>query len=97
MTLLPKTYLPTFLKMLRAYLSSLNIVITDEPTETSTLVWMHALAIGYSPVYLMENADGIRQDWPRIPLPANKDLLLASAELGREVAALLDTETPSRA
>ena len=57
------------------------------------MIWFHALAVGYSPAYLTENADGIRQDWPRIPLPANKDLLLASAELGRKVAALLDTET----
>ena len=35
----------------------------------------------------------MRQDWPRIPLPANNDLLLASAALGHNVAALLDTET----
>jgi hypothetical protein len=55
---------------------------------------MHALAIGYAPAYLLENADGIRQDWPRIPLPATKKALLASAELGRRVAALLDTEKP---
>ncbi len=54
--------------------------------------WYHTLAIGYSPAYLSENADGIRQDWPRIPLPDSKKLLLASAELGRRVAALLDTE-----
>ena len=53
---------------------------------------MHALAIGYSPAYLTENADGIRQDWPRIPLPDTKEALLASAALGRQIAALLDTE-----
>jgi len=35
-----------------------------------------------------------RQDYPRIPLPASRDDLLASAELGRQVAALLDTEAP---
>jgi hypothetical protein len=33
-------------------------------------------------------------DWPRIPLPTDKKALLASAALGRQVAALLDTETP---
>jgi hypothetical protein len=54
---------------------------------------MHALAIGYSPDYLSENADGIRQDWPRIPLPDSRDALLASAGLGKQVAELLDTET----
>ena len=58
------------------------------------MIWYHALAIGYSPAYLSENADGIRQDWPRIPLPTKKDSLLASAALGRQVAALLDTEAP---
>ncbi|MDS4031573.1 MAG: type ISP restriction/modification enzyme, partial [Candidatus Contendobacter sp.] len=42
--------------------------------------------------YLAENADGIRQDWPRIPLPAERDALLASAELGRRIAALLDID-----
>ena len=55
---------------------------------------MHTLAIGYSPLYLSENRDGIRQDWPRIPLPAAKEGLLASADLGRSVAALLDAESP---
>jgi hypothetical protein len=54
---------------------------------------MHVLAIGYSPTYLTENAHGIRQDWPRVPLPNPRELLLASAKLGRQVAALLDTES----
>ncbi|MGH9849919.1 MAG: type ISP restriction/modification enzyme, partial [Blastocatellia bacterium] len=77
----------------RTYLNSIGLTDLDANAETAALVWVHALAIGYSPAYLAENADGIRQDWPRIPLPASKDLLLASAELGRKVAALLDTET----
>lgn len=62
--------------------------------HTASLIWMHALAIGYSPAYLSENADGIRKDWPRIPLPQTKELLEASAALGEKVAALLDTEKP---
>jgi hypothetical protein len=53
---------------------------------------MHALAIGYSPAYLTENADGIRRDWPRVPLPDSRKALDESAALGRQVAALLDTE-----
>jgi len=52
-----------------------------------------ALSIGHTPTYLDENADGIRQDWPRIPLPDSRQALLASAELGRQIAALLDTES----
>jgi hypothetical protein len=77
----------------RAYLAKLGIKNPDD-ADTAALIWMHALAIGYSPAYLAENADGIRQDWPRIPLPDSKALLLASAELGKQIAALLDTETP---
>jgi len=60
--------------------------------ETSRLVWHHALAITYSPAYLAENAAGIRQGWPRIPLPGDADLLLASAALGARLAALLNPE-----
>ena len=56
------------------------------------LIWMHALAIGYSPAYLSVNADGIRLDWPRIPLPDTRKTLEASAALGEQIAALLDTE-----
>jgi predicted helicase len=54
----------------------------------------HTLAMLHSPAYSAENAGALRQDWPRIPLPDSKDLLLASAALGRSIAALLDTETP---
>ncbi len=80
----------------RAYLATLGINNPDADADgdTSALLWFHALAVGYAPAYLAENADGIRQDWPRIPLPAFKAALLASAELGRQVTALLDTETP---
>ena len=77
----------------RAYLSKLGIPNPDE-ADTAALIWMHALAIGYSAAYLVENADGIRQDWPRIPLPKSRKALLESAELGKQIAALLDTETP---
>ncbi len=78
----------------REYLAKLGITNPDEDAETATLLWMHALAIGYSPRYLSENADGIRQDWPRIPLPLDREVLLHSAALGQQVAALLDTEQP---
>ena len=78
----------------RSYLVALGIKNPDADADTAALLWMHALAIGYSPSYLAENADGIRQDWPRIPLPETKAALLVSAGLGRQVAALLDTEAP---
>ncbi len=78
----------------RSYLAGLSIANPDADSETATLLWMHVLAVGFSPAYLAENADGIRQDWPRVPLPDSKKTLAASAELGRQVAALLDTEQP---
>ena len=63
----------------------------------------HALAVLHDPAYREANAGALRMEWPRIPLPgwpdgdapgaANK--LLASAARGRELAALLDPETPA--
>ncbi len=76
----------------RAYLNKLDITNPNADAEIAALIWMHALAIGYSPAYLTENADGIRQDWPRIPLPNSKETLVTSAALGRQIAALLDTK-----
>ena len=57
-------------------------------------LWLHVLAVGYSPKYLAENADGFKQDWARVPLPDSKELLRDSAALGRRIADLLDTESP---
>lgn len=78
----------------RAYLQHLKLPDPDQDAETAALLWLHALAIGFSPAYLAENADGIRQDWPRIPLPPERDALMVSAELGRRIAALLDIDRP---
>ncbi len=78
----------------RTYLAALGLPDPDTNAETAGLIWMHALAVGYAPAYLTENADGIRQDWPRVPLPDTAAALNNSAQLGRQVAALLDTENP---
>jgi hypothetical protein len=77
----------------RTYLHHLGFPNPDEDQETAILIWMHALAIGYAPAYLQQNHDGIQQDFPRIPLPNDRDLLIASANLGKQLAQLLDTET----
>ncbi len=78
----------------RSYLASLGLPDPDADRDTAALIWHHTLAVGYSPAYLAEYADGIRQDWPRIPLPASAEALRASAALGQQVAELLDSETP---
>lgn len=62
--------------------------------EDAENLFYNTLAILHAPVYAIENAGALRQDWPRIPLPNNQATLRASAELGKQIAALLDTETP---
>jgi hypothetical protein len=63
---------------------------TGQPQE----MFYHAVATLHAPAYRAENAGALRQDWPRIPLPDSRELLLASAKLGKRIAALLDTEAP---
>ncbi|MCC9000750.1 MAG: DNA methyltransferase, partial [Candidatus Contendobacter sp.] len=67
----------------------------NEWGEAAESLIFHALAILHSPAYQQENADALRQDWPRLPLPASHERLKTSAALGRQLAALLDSETPA--
>ena len=77
----------------RRYLTSLGLESPDSNVDIAAAIWHHSLAIGYSELYLSENIYGVRYNWPRIPLPATKSALLKSAELGKSIAALLNTET----
>jgi len=70
----------------RPYLESMGSLL-NAPN-----LFYHALASLHAPDYRTENAGALRHDWPRIPLPAGRDALLASAALGRRLAALLDPE-----
>ena len=62
----------------------------------------HVLAMLHDPTYLEANAGALRMEWPRIPLPGWPDgeapgaaaELAASAAHGRELASLLDSDTP---
>ena len=62
----------------------------------------HVLAILHDPGYREANAGALRMEWPRIPLPGWPDdesdeaaeALAASAARGRELARLLDPDTP---
>lgn len=71
----------------RAYLRSIN---TEKDFE---LLFFHTVAVLHSPAYRAENAGALRQNWPRVPLPASRELLELSASLGKQIASLLDTET----
>ena len=71
---------------------NLSIDLARDPAS-ARLILHHAQAITYSPAYLAENAGGIRQGWPRIPLPDSADALQASAALGARLAILLDPDS----
>ena len=62
----------------------------------------HVLAVLHDPAYREANAGALRMEWPRIPIPGwpdgdedgAADDLAAAAARGRELAALLDSDTP---
>ena len=76
------------------YLDRLGLGVED--------LFHHALAVLHDPAYREANAGALRMEWPRIPLPGwpggdapdAANALRASAARGRELAALLDPETP---
>ena len=55
-------------------------------------LFYHAIAILHSPIYRQENEGALQQDWPRVPLPKDSEVLRQSAQLGEEVASLIDVE-----
>ena len=76
------------------YLDRLGMGVED--------LFHHVLATLHDPAYRQANAGALRMEWPRIPLPGWPDgemdgaaeALARSAARGRELAALLDPETP---
>ena len=76
------------------YLDILGLGVED--------LFHHVIAVLHDPAYREANAGALRMEWPRIPLPGWPDgdadgaagELAASAARGRELAALLDSETP---
>lgn len=55
-------------------------------------LFYHAIGILHSPIYRQENEGALQQDWPRVPLPKDSEVLRDSARLGKEVASLIDVE-----
>ena len=74
-------------------LGYLHAINQSKDPETQS-IWFHALAITHAPSYLSENEDGVREDWPRIPMPRSAGIFLASARSGEQIAGLLDVEQP---
>ena len=73
-----------------AYLRELGIEDTAASKDSATLIWLHALAIGLSSLYVEQNGEAVRSNWPRVPLPASAETLRESAVLGARAAALLN-------
>ena len=75
------------------YLDRLGLGVED--------LFHHVLAVLHDPSYRTANAGALRMEWPRIPLPGWPDgdtpeaaeEVATSAARGRELAALLDSET----
>ncbi len=85
---------PNLSEAAQRYLDRLGLGVED--------LFHHVLAVLHDPSYRKANAGALRMEWPRIPLPDWPDggtagagsELKASAARGRELAALLDSETP---
>ncbi len=73
---------------------AIEYILNIGTIENAEHVFYHTIAILHASAYRIENAGALRQDFPRIPLPDNLETLIASASLGRQIAALLDPETP---
>jgi hypothetical protein len=85
---------PNLSRFAAGYLAEMGYGDLDTSRHSARALWLHTLAIGYSPLYLEENADALCADWPRIPLPDRRELLDDSAALGARLGALLDIGTP---
>ena len=76
------------------YLDRLELGVED--------LFYHVISVVHDPSYRATNGGALRMGWPRIPLPGWPDgeaegaaeALARSATHGRELAALLDPETP---
>ena len=89
-----KKHHPNMSATARSYLERLEANVMD--------LIHHAIAVLHDPTYNRSNADALRAEGPRIPLPGwpdgeaegAADALARSAERGRELTALLDSDTP---
>ena len=78
----------------RHYLDNLELGVED--------LFHHVIATLHDPGYRTANAGALHMEWPRIPLPGwpdgvvdgTADTLAESAARGRQLAALLDSDTP---
>ncbi len=85
---------PNLSSSAQGYLDNLGLGVED--------LFHHVLAVLHDPAYREANSGALRMEWPRIPLPGwpdreekgAADKLAESAARGRDLAALLDSDTP---
>ena len=85
---------PNISATVQRYLDRLGMGVED--------LFHHVLAVLHDPAYREANAGALRMEWPRIPVPGWPDgeavgaaaALARSVARGRELARLLDPETP---
>ena len=84
---------PNLSLLAQRYLDRLGLGVED--------LFHHVVAMLHDPAYRTANAGALRMEWPRIPLPGwpdgnapgATDSLVMSAARGRDLAALLDSDT----
>ena len=89
-----KLYRSNLSDLAQSYLDNVGLNITD--------LFHHMIAVLYEPTYNESNADALRAEGPRIPLPGwpkgdaegAAAALAHSAARGRQLAALLDPDVP---
>ncbi|WDI18350.1 N-6 DNA methylase [Streptomyces enissocaesilis] len=89
------TWSPNLSESALSYLDQLGVCDAQTNKESAVLLWLHSLAIGFSPLYVEQNGEAVRSHWPRIPLPATEQALRDSAALGRQLTILLNPDNPA--
>jgi hypothetical protein len=73
-------------------LSRRAFAVVSEIGTAGPVLFYHTLAILHSPNYRREHGAALRQDWPRVMIPATKEDFVDSADLGFRIAVELAIE-----
>ncbi len=84
----PRSARPNLSESSRKYLTGLGLDPDDQ--DDADLLFLHVLAFTNAPKYAAQHGDSLRQQYPRVLLPADQDTLRASADLGLRIKELLD-------
>jgi hypothetical protein len=74
------------------YLKTLGYSGDQIAKGEADMLWYHFVAIANSGQYMAENADDLAVQAPRFPLPFSREMLLSSAAIGQQIAAITDLD-----